>query len=169
MQSSVFDRTLSSGKEISPALYNLTIGLTLCWGFFVNWIMVQAIPAQSLYGIHPGLFFVGFFVCCMAGSFIMGKSDNPLVSFLGYNMIVVPFGLVVNMAVGRVDPSIALEAMKVTGEITFVMMLLGSMYPAFFRSIGRGLFVALLATIVIELLNMFFFHQQIFFLINDWW
>ena len=76
------------------------------------------------------------------------------------NLIVVPFGLVLNMAVGRVDSGLVLEAMKVTGEITFVMMLLGSMYPAFFRSIGRGLFVALLATVVIELLNMFFFHQQ---------
>ncbi len=160
MQSHVFDRTLSNGKEISPVLYNLTIGLTLCWGFFVNWLMVQAIPAESLYGLPHGLFFLGFFACCMGGSFIMGKSTNPLVSFLGYNLIVVPFGLVLNMAVGRVDSGLVLEAMKVTGEITFVMMLLGSMYPAFFRSIGRGLFVALLATVVIELLNMFFFHQQ---------
>ena len=91
MQSHVFDRTLSNGKEISPVLYNLTIGLTLCWGFFVNWLMVQAIPAESLYGLPHGLFFLGFFACCMGGSFIMGKSTNPLVSFLGYNLIVVPF------------------------------------------------------------------------------
>ncbi len=166
MSSHVFDRTVADGKEISPAFYNLTIGLTLCWGFFVNWMMIQTIPIEILYQLHSGIFLIALFGCSMGGSYIMARSENPVISLLGYHLIVIPFGIVVQMVVSQFDTALVLEAVKVTGEVTFVMMLLGSMYPAFFRSIGRGLTMALLATIVIELINTFFFHQQTSFF--DW-
>ena len=50
--------------------------------------------------------------------------------------------------------------------VTFVMMLLGSMYPAFFNKIAGGLTTALLCVIVVELIEIFIFntHNGIF----DW-
>ncbi len=40
------------------------------------------------------------------------------------------------------------------------MMMLGTMYPAFFLSIGRALFMALIAVIVVELVVVFFFKTH---------
>ena len=160
METSVFNRTHVMGAQISPSLYNLTIGLTLCWGFFVNWLMIVTIPVESLYAFDLRIFFIGYFLCCMAGSFILNRSETPLVSFFGYNMIVVPFGLVLNLVLSHYDSALVLEAMRVTGEITFVMMLLGSMYPAFFLGIGRALFFSLLITVIVEAVEVFIFHRS---------
>lgn len=160
MDSHVFSRSAVASNQISPALYNLTIGLTLCWGFFVNWLIIQTVPVEMFYTIPHGVFFIAFFACCMGGSWIMQRSDNPIISLLGYHLIVIPFGIVVSMTVGMYEPGLVLEAMRVTGEITFVMMLLGTMYPAFFMSIGRGLFIALLVTISVELIDMFILHKN---------
>lgn len=160
MDTHVFSRSAVASNQISPALYNFTIGLTLCWGFFVNWLMIQTIPVELLYALPRGLFFIAFFACCMGGSWIMQRSDNPIISLLGYHLIVIPFGVVVTMSVGAYDQSLVLEAMRVTGEITFVMMLLGTMYPSFFMSIGKGLCIALLVTVLIELIDVFFLHKN---------
>ena len=40
---SVFKRTSadSSGAIVSANVYNLTIGLVLSWGFFINWLRIE--------------------------------------------------------------------------------------------------------------------------------
>jgi FtsH-binding integral membrane protein len=49
------------------------------------------------------------------------------------------------------------EAVRITGMVTAVMMCLGTMYPAFFQKIVGGLTIALIAVIVIELIEIFVF------------
>lgn len=155
MDSGVFDRTLAEGKEISAQLYNLIIGAVLCWGFAVNWWMVANIEPATILSISPWIFFIGYFVCCIAGIMLFTKSDKPVVSFIGYNLVVVPFGLVINMVVSRYSPTLVLDAIQLTGLVTLAMMILGTLFPAFFARIGRALFIALLAVIVIELFQIF--------------
>ncbi len=53
-----------------------------------------------------------------------------------------------------------MNAIQATGTITVIMMLLGTMYPGFFKSIARGLTVALICTIVVELVMIFVFKTQ---------
>lgn len=93
-ESNVFDRNMSTGKEVSNRLYNLVIGLTLFWGFAVNWFMVANIPVDVLQGINQWVFLGGYFVSCIIGCVMFNSSDNPIISFIGYNLVVVPFGLV---------------------------------------------------------------------------
>ena len=166
METSVFERRHTTETEISAQVYNAIIGITLLIGFGINYMMVQLIPAETIMSINPWLFFIGYFVCCFAGITLFNKSDNPAISFLGYLLVVTPFGLIINVVVSRYDPEIVLNAIQATGLITFVMMLLGSMYPAFFRSIARGLFIALICTIIVELVMVFVFkmHHEII----DW-
>ncbi len=118
MESSVFDRRSSGETEISPRLYNLVIGVVLCWGFWVNWMMVGTIPAESLRAISPWIFLIGYFASCFFGIYLFSKSDNPIVSFIGYNFVVVPFGLIINLVVSRYDPNLVVEAIKITGLVT---------------------------------------------------
>jgi len=160
MEVGVFNRTETSDKIISGTMYNLVIGATLLWGFALNWLMVKNIPAEAIRSVSPLVFFGGYFASCFFGIYLFRKSDNPMVSFIGYNFIVVPFGLIINVVVSQYNPEIVLEAVRVTGMVTFVMMLLGSMYPAFFQRIIGGLFIALLCVIVVELIEIFIFKTH---------
>ncbi|TYK66862.1 Bax inhibitor-1 family protein [Colwellia echini] len=160
MEVNVFDRTTTNSKIISASTYNIVIGLTLLWGFVVNWFMVLNIPVESISHVNPIIFFIGFFASAFLGIYLFSKSINPLVSFIGYNLVVVPFGLIINLAVSQYDPNIVLEAIRVTGMVTFVMMLLGSMYPAFLKKISGGLTIALLCVIVVELIEIFIFNTH---------
>ena len=165
---SVFERTeeTSSGSKISPGKYNLIIGSVLCWGFLVNWLIVKFIPYETVSRIHWLTFLVGYFVCCLLGIVLINRSRIPIVSFIGYNLVVVPFGLIVNRAVQRYDPLVVLEAIRVTGLVTLVMMALGAVLPVFFKKIGAVLAVALLGVIAIELIEVYVF--QVHHGVIDW-
>lgn len=160
--SEVFQRTEynSHGTILSGSVYNFIIGLTLCWGFLVNAIMVRSISAESIAAIHPLAFVVGYFASCLCGVYLFTKSDNPALSFLGYNFVVVPFGLIINVVVSRYDTALVYDAIRITGIVTFVMMVLGSMFPAFFQKIHRALTFALLAVIIVELVEIFIFGMH---------
>ncbi|MCF6177291.1 MAG: Bax inhibitor-1 family protein [Victivallaceae bacterium] len=157
MEVNVFNRSTTADPTISPALYNLIIGLTLCWGFAINWLMVISIDPQSIATINPFIFIIGYFASCFFGMYLFNSSDKPIVSFIGYNFVVVPFGLIVNLIVSRYDASIVSEAIRVTGMVTVAMMCLGSIFPAFFKKIAGALGIALLIVIIVELVEVFIF------------
>ncbi len=157
MEVDVFDRRDTTDIIISTAAYNLIIGLTLCWGFAINWLMVTNIDPQSIASINPWVFFIGYFASCFFGIYLFKSSNNPLVSFIGYNFVVVPFGLIINMVVSRYDSTIVSEAIRLTGLVTIGMMCLGSLFPAFFKKIVGALTIALLLVIVVELVEVFIF------------
>ncbi|GGP73686.1 Bax inhibitor-1 family protein [Shewanella ulleungensis] len=160
MDVDVFNRTHTNDKIISGSTYNFVIGLTLIWGFAINWLMVLNISVESISSINPIIFFIGYFASCFFGIYLFKKSEKPIVSFIGYNFVVVPFGLIINLVVSQYNPDIVQEAIRVTGMVTFVMMLLGSMYPAFFNKIAGGLTIALICVIVVELIEIFIFDTH---------
>lgn len=160
MEDNVFDRREINGQVIGASVYNLVIGLTLIWGFVINWLMVTNIPVESIQTINPWVFFIGYFASCFFGIYLFKKSHTPAVSFIGYNFVVVPFGLIINIIVSQYDQDIVLEAIKVTGLVTGVMMLLGTMYPAFFNKIVGGLTIALIGVIIVELIMVFVFNTH---------
>jgi len=164
--SAIFSRRGTNADQISANYFNFIIGMTLCWGFLVNWQMVQSIPPETIleYGFWP--FIIAYFACCFAGIYLFNSSSNPWVSFVGYNLVVVPFGCIINIVVAPYDPDIVMRAVETTGFITLLMMALGTIYPAFFFSIQRGLMVALLLTIAFELFATFFLSKS--FHIMDW-
>jgi len=153
----VFERTEadSAGRIISDHMYNLTIGLVLGWGFLINWLLVKLVEPESLLSIGFLPFIVGYFASCLLGVYLFTRSDNPAVSFLGYNLVVVPFGLVVNIVVSQYEPAVVLSAIRVTGFVTILMMFLGTMFPAFFQKIAPVLVIALLAVIIVEMVEVF--------------
>ena len=157
MEESVFDRTSTTDPTINATVYNLIIGLTLCWGFVVNWLMVTNIAPEAIASINPWIFFIGYFASCFFGIYLFNSSTNPVVSFIGYNFVVIPFGLIINLVVSRYDASLVSEAIRITGFVTVAMMCLGSMFPAFFKRISGALTIALLLVIVVELIEILVF------------
>ncbi len=150
----------SPGKRISSNLYNAIIGLVLCWGFLLNWVMVKAIPIELLYKIPYFVIIIGFLASSFFGVFLFSKSSNPIVSFIGYNFVVFPFGISINFAVASYSPELVANAIRVTGSVTFLMMVLGTIFPIFFKKIIGALSIALIAVIIIELIEVIFFNTH---------
>ena len=153
---SVFTRTVadSTGIPIGDSLYNLVIGLVLCWGFLINWMIVRFVPHSALESINILVFLAGYFASCFLGVYLFTSSENPIVSFIGYNFVVVPFGAVVNMVVYHYDPALVVQAMKITGAVTGSMMILGTLFPAFFQGFAPTLTLSLLLVIMWELFDI---------------
>jgi FtsH-binding integral membrane protein len=155
-ETKVFERVKSEGVIISSMTYNFIIGIVLLWGIFANWLMVKSIPPETIYKINFWLFMLGYFASCYLGVYLFNKSTNPVVSFLGYNFVVVPFGFIINIVVSRYNTEIVLEAIRITGFVTFTMMLVGTFFPIFFKKISSTLAIALLIVIVVESFEIFF-------------
>ncbi len=144
--------------EISPQTYNLIIGATLLYGFIINMIMV-ACCADFAMSMNPIAFIISYFVMAIAGGLMVHKSDSPVISFIGYNLIVIPLGLcltiIVNAYLYSGYETTIITAFLITAVVTLVMMGLGSMFPTFFLSIGRTLCISLIITVVAELILYF--------------
>lgn len=151
---------------ISTRLYNFIIGAVLLYGFLLNVIIVKSVPVASLLSINIWVFLIGYFVSCMFGIYLFTSSSNALVSFIGFNFVAVPFGLIVNIVTSQYSPDLVINAMQVTTVVTCIMMLLGTAYPKFFESIASGLFWGLLASIIAELILTFVFKMNLG--IMDW-
>ena len=144
-------RSAAGGELVDARTYNLTIGAVLLWGFFLNYWMVQLVPAELVQGMSPIVFMIGYLVCVFAGTAIYQRSDDPVVSFLGYNLLVVPLGLMLVGMLPMYSPAVIAEAFLATGAITALMMFLAAGNPGFFLSIGRGLMIAFICSFVVEL------------------
>lgn len=131
--------------EISERAYNLVLGGTLLYGFLVNCFMVKFCYgfAVSLVETSGWLFFGLYFVMCMAGSALVNRSVNPVVSFIGYNLIVIPLGLVVSIVVNAFVSagytSTVVAAFGITSLVTVGMMLLSTVFPSFFPQHGKNI------------------------------
>lgn len=155
LKSDVFHRSFQDSAAVSTPTYNLIIGLVLCWGFVINWWLVNHVDSARLEQLHIAIFLLVYFASCLFGIYLFKTSREPAISFLGYNLVVVPFGLVINIAVSRHDPALVVQAIEVTGAVTLVMMLLGMALPRLFQAIYSGLIIALLAVLAIELFQIF--------------
>jgi len=155
LKSDIFNRSSTDGAIVSSETYNLIIGLVLCWGFLINWLIVRHVDTAWLLKINPWIFFISYFASCFFGIYLFNKSKEPAISFLGYNFVVVPFGLIVNIVVSRYEPNLVLQAIQITAVVTIIMMMLGVVFPKFFQSIRFMLFITLLIVIIIELFQIF--------------
>ena len=140
---------------IGDRAYNLVLGLTVLWGLLVNMAMCATLTDFVL-GISPVALLVGYLVCAIAGLFIAYKSDNPVVSFLGYNMVVIPLGLVITRTValvGGIDTDAVMYAFVDTLLVTAAMVIASALFPQFFSRLGGVLFAALIGIVLMGLFS----------------
>jgi len=164
----------ANAQELSESRYNLTIGATLTWGFFLNYLLLQFVAPSVVRMIYtnPNRYsaimigiLIGYFVLVMAGS-AMVRSYNPGKCFLGYNLIAIPVGLVAAIATIGYDPSLVVRAVLITAICTLAMMIASMIVPHAFARMGSGLSIALLAVIIVELAASLIFRMHITIL--DW-
>ena len=147
-------------QEVSASTYNMVIGGVLAYGFIINCLMV-ALCSDAIYSLasNPIMFYIFYFAMIVVGSLMVNGSKNPVISFIGYNLIVIPLGFVLSIIITGFASigytSIIATAFGITAVVTLAMMAVSSAFPNFFLSLGRTLGITLLITIVVELVMMF--------------
>lgn len=155
------DIKLSHGPDmynnniISARKYNFIIGAVLLYGFIATLIITKTIGPIAI-NINPFALLIGYIVLVLIGSFIVNGSDNPVISFLGYNLIILPIGVVLTSLAYVYDPGLIFRAVVVTACVTGIMMIVSMIVPSFFLKLGRVLFMSLLLVIIVEILAIFF-------------
>ena len=140
---------------LSGNIYNLLIGLTILWGFIANFVMVSFF-SEIFLSMNFILLIVGYFVLSIAGIIINKKSTNPIISFIGYNLLVIPIGAVLSVGLKGIDSISILNAIVITGIVSGAMMVIATIVPKFFLKMQNVLFFALLLAIITELGTILF-------------
>ena len=147
------NQIVNIGEEVSESKYNLYLGACVCYGFLMNAISI-ALWEDFFLSMNPIVFLVGYFISCIVGTIIAVGSSSPLISFLGYNLIVLPIGGLLTISLGAYTGADILLAMSLTGVVTLIMTLLSIAKPNFFRGLGKTLFLSLILGIIVEVIAM---------------
>lgn len=143
-----------SSDFISPRTYNFIIGGCILYGFVMNAIIV--LTCSDLFTqMNPIAFYIGYFVFCIAGVFLT-RSKSALVSFLGYNLVVVPIGAVLSVSLPAFYYKDIIAAVLVTGVVIAIMLGLATAYPSFFAGLGRVLVLSFFVSIIAQVVAMLF-------------
>ena len=152
---------------ISDRVYNAIMAGVVLWGLLVNALLCAYVGDVFRY-VNPILFLIVYFVCAFAGVRIAAKSRNPLISFLGYNLVVVPFGLMIStmvQAYGGLSSQIVTDAFVYTLLITLGMAAVVMVAPNLFSKLGGALLGCLIGLLVAEVLLLVFHVNQV---VTDW-
>jgi len=148
----VFNR--QGTDTVSANTFYFVMAITLAWGLGITaYLAHYAIQI----GFKPGWLEVIVFGLAIpiGGIFLSVKSSNPLLSFIGYNMIAIPFGFLLGPVVNHYSPDAVRNAFGITAGISVAMGILGTVYPNFFSKIGGFLFAALLGLVIVRVIQIF--------------
>ena len=157
----------SDAQIISEKAYNsILIGVVL-WGLLINAVLC-AVAGGFVNSLNPAVFLIGYIVCVVLGILLSSRSRNPVLSFLGYNLIVVPFGLVIASLVegyGGMDSVVVRDAFIYTALITAGMLASTFAFPELFKKLGGALAGCLIGLVLCEIVLLIFRVPQV---ITDW-
>lgn len=140
---------------LSASTYNGIIGGVLFWGFLLN-VLIVHFCSDMFMAMNPMTLIIGYFISGLVGIFMAAKSNNPIVSFIGYNLVVVPIGAVLSVALQEYSAVDIKSAFLATAGVTVVMMGMATAKPQFFAGLGRTLFFSLLLGLIAEIVCIFF-------------
>ena len=152
---------------IGERAYNGILLGVLLWGLVVN-VLLCVWAGGVLRYLNPLVVMIGYFVCAFIGIRIAAKSRRPLISFLGYNLVVVPFGLVISLMVeayGGIGSSIVTEAFVYTMLIAGGMGAVVMIAPGLFAKLGGALLGCLVGLLICEIALLLFRVEQN---VTDW-
>ena len=149
----VREERLSSfeGLQLTDQTYNLAIGLTLVVGILVDMIIAHYLT-DLVFRLSPILMLIIYLAGSIGCTMVIYRSAKPIVSFLGFLGLSVCMGLMLTYFISLYYLGTVQLAFTLTGGVFVVMVVLSTLFPTFFLSIGRGLGITLLVTIVVEVI-----------------
>ena len=148
------------GIQLTERTYNLAIGITLMAGILLD-LMISFFLTDVIVRMSPILMMVLYLVGSFGFTFLIYYSKNPAISFLGFMGLAAAMGMLLTSLLTLYDVAAVQTAFLLTGLVFVVMVVLSTAFPQLFLSIGRGLGVALLITIVVEAVAALIFHSSL--------
>jgi FtsH-binding integral membrane protein len=116
--------------------------------------------AKTFFGLH-----LSTFISAILGIAIATHSSNPFISFIGYNLVVLPIGALLSISLQGYSAFNVLSAMIMTGVTVGIMVLWAVINPKFFAGMGRTLFFSLLVGLLVEIVATLMGYRGAIF---DW-
>ena len=145
---------VENAKFVSDRAFYAIVAAVLLFGFAVNAIEVVFF-AEAISTWNPIVFFIVYFVMAVAGVCINVFSRNPVLSFIGYCMVVLPIGALLALVVPGYSMGVVRSAFLVTAILAVAFGLLAVLYPKFFYSMWKVLSLSLLIALIWSLVAMF--------------
>lgn len=149
----MYDYVENRYGELSIRAYNVTIGLVLLWGFAINVLMCK-FCTDVFMNWNFTVVVIGYFIVAIAGIMMSTLSSSPFISFIGYNLVVLPVGVILSIALTEYDQISIMNALVTTSIVTIIMIVLASIIPNVFLSMGKVLFACLTGVIICEVIFM---------------
>ena len=94
------ERRLQSydGMVMTRRGYNAALCGLLLYGIAANFIICKYFT-DAVETLNPTAFLIGYLVCAIIGCLMSGLSHNPVISFIGYNLVVLPCGMSISIAI----------------------------------------------------------------------
>lgn len=154
MALSILKRSDKVAKILSDKIFYCVVAGTLFFGFFVNAITVSLF-ADRIAAWDFRSFTVVYVIMTLVGLFVNALSRNPVVSFIGYCMVILPIGAYLSLLL----PNFAYETLRsafiVTALLSLVMIVLAVIYPAIFQSLLKLLGICLLVALLYQVIAVF--------------
>jgi len=144
LSASVWERTASGSEGMSKRAFASLLTFWTAFG-----IATSAAGAYISYGWPMSWWLlIGALVLSIAGTLIALRSDNPLVSFIGFMMVTIPFGLMLGPAVALYTTASVFKILLITTGMVVGLGIIGAVYPKSLESWGAWLFGALLVVLL---------------------
>ena len=151
---------------ISARAYNGVICAVLLWGLLINYILCLKVGSYTnlFPNMSPIVFLIGYVVLAIAGSLITFRAKSPVVAFLGFNLVVIPFGLVISTLVEsyvvKGQSNVVTLAFLYTLLICVAMLATVIIFPRLFEKLGGALGAVLAGLILCEIVLLIFHVNQ---------
>jgi FtsH-binding integral membrane protein len=150
--------SLTQDFAVTRERFNLILGGTLLWGFLMN-ILFCIFLGEAAARLPYGVVMIAYVILAFSGILINTRSQKPIWSFVGYNLVVLPLGLVLSLLIADAGADAVRETFQITAVVTAGMLLLSNRKPELFSRMGPCLFGALLLALAAELVS-FLFHRS---------
>lgn len=144
----------TEGRALSDRAFYLLIGAALLFGFFVNALEVMFLTDFFL-SWNPTVFLIVYLVMVIVGCIMSVWSRNPVISFIGYCMVVLPLGAVLSNYLPAFTYKTITSAFLVTTFLSLFMIILALVYPRVFNSIFALLGIAVLVALIYQIVAIF--------------
>ena len=144
----------TEGRALSDRVFYLLIGAALLFGFFVNALEVMFLTDFFL-SWNPTVFLIVYLVMVIVGCIMSVWSRNPVISFIGYCMVVLPLGAVLSIYLPAFTYKTITSAFLVTTFLSLFMIILALVYPRVFNSIFALLGIAVLVALIYQIVAIF--------------
>ncbi len=87
-------------------------------------------------------------------------SPNAVVRFIGYNLLVVPSGMLIASVLPAYHFETVMHALVGTALIACIMLAVAAIRPQTFEGLGTALFLSLVSAIIVELVLLLIFRTS---------